>query len=160
MNGAVFWFAVAIFRLMPAAQSCCSEKLLWAPEDLTKGASFEDPKIPVLEYQAGGEAYGSRRSATFRNRSMQRRLGPLPHPVTGTHAPSSPHIPGLRTCFRDIYIERDRERGRGRDREREGERERQREREREREKKRESNCLLYTSPSPRDLSTSRMPSSA
>ena len=104
VNGAVFWFAVAIFRLMPAAQSCCSEKLLWAPEDLTKGASSEDPKIPVLEYRDGGEAYGSRRSATFRNRSMQRRLGPLPHPVTGTHAPSSPHIPGLRTCFRDIYI--------------------------------------------------------
>ena len=25
---------------------------------------------------------------------------------------------------------------------------------------RDSNCLLYTSPSPRDLSTSRMPSSA
>ena len=48
VNGAAFWFAVAIFRLMPAAQSCCSEKLLWAPEDLTKGASSEDPKIPVL----------------------------------------------------------------------------------------------------------------
>ena len=78
VNVAVFWFAVAIFRLMPAAQSCCSEKLLWAPEDLTKGASSEDPKIPVLEYRDGGEAYGSRRSATFRNRSMQRRLGPLP----------------------------------------------------------------------------------
>ena len=104
MNGAVFWFAVAIFRLMPAAQSCCSEKLLWASEDLTKGASSEDPQIPVLEYRDGGEAYGSRRSATFRNRSMQRRLGPLPHPVTGNHAPSSPHIPGLRTCFRDIYV--------------------------------------------------------
>ena len=103
VNGAVFWFAVAIFRLMPAAQSCCSEKLLWAPEDLTKGASSEDPKIPVLEYRDGGEAYGSRRSTTFRNRSMQRRLVPLPHPVTGTHAPSSPHTPGLRTCFRDVY---------------------------------------------------------
>ena len=25
VNGAVFWFAVAYFRLVPAAQSCCSE---------------------------------------------------------------------------------------------------------------------------------------
>ena len=78
VNGAVFWFAVAIFRLMPAAQSCCSEKLLWAPEDLTKGASSEDPKIPVLEYRDGGEAYGSRRSATFRTDLCSDGLGHCP----------------------------------------------------------------------------------
>ena len=29
-----------------------------------------------------------------------------------------------------------------------------------RQKRKSENCLLYTSPSPRDLSTSRMPSSA
>ena len=103
VNGAVFWFAVAIFRLMPAAQSCCSEKLLWAPEDLTKGASSEDPKIPVLEYRDGGEAYGSRRSATFRNRSMQRRLGPLPHPVSGTHAQAAPTYRGCERVS-EIYM--------------------------------------------------------
>ena len=40
-----------------------------------------------------------------------------------------------------------------------GKREREREREGEGERERES-CLLYTSPSPRDISLSRMPSSA
>ena len=44
-------------------------------------------------------------------------------------------------------------------REREGEREREEERGREREREREG-CLLYTSPSPRDVWLSRMPSSA
>ena len=35
-----------------------------------------------------------------------------------------------------------------------------REEEKEEEKEKKKTCLLYTSPSPRDLSTSRMPSSA
>ena len=47
-RGSILVCSGSIFRLMPAAQSCCSEKLLWASEDLTKGASSEDPKIPVL----------------------------------------------------------------------------------------------------------------
>ena len=50
--------------------------------------------------------------------------------------------------------------GRGEtDRQRQTDRERQRETERDRERQRET-CLLYTSPSPRDASKSRMPSSA
>ena len=52
---------------------------------------------------------------------------------------------------------KEKEKERGKEKERERERKKKREREREREIE---SCLLYTSPSPRDATLSRMPSSA
>ena len=58
INGAVFWFAVALLSFIACGPKLLQRVLLWASEGLTKDASSEDPKFRVSSSGMAGRPTG------------------------------------------------------------------------------------------------------